>query len=136
MKKLLLIVSVLLFSVPSFAQTWYTANQVTIGWDAVAKVETTDTIKYQVYLRNDLVSTGTKYGAEITATQLLVSLTTEGEWLFGVETVRYKSGVTEPVRSSKKAWSNVAEDCAAAGPFGVRFFIVPGSPGGLKLIQP
>jgi len=73
MKRLLLItLAILIFAAPAMAQTWYTANQVTFAWDAVAMPNCTagtanppicpnpggpaiGTMKYQVYSRNDLV---------------------------------------------------------------------------------
>jgi len=135
MKKLVLILGILFLWVGiGNAQTWYTANQVTLAWDAVPKVLTTDQAnKYQVYSRNDLVSSGTRIGGEITATQLLISFSTEGRYYLGVESIRYPAGETVGIRSICKAWSNVAAD-TNNNPFGVMFFAVPGSPGGLRLI--
>jgi len=134
MKKLFLILAILIFAAPAMAQTWYTANQVTLAWDAVPKVLTTDQAnKYQVYSRNDLVSLGSKLGAEITATQLLISLTVEGRYYLGVKSIRYPVGETVGIPSVGTAWSNVAADTNNS-PFGVLFFAAPTSPGGLKLV--
>ena len=116
------------------AQTWYTANQVTIGWDAVAKLQTTDQAnKYQVYSRNDLISNGSPVGGEITATQLLVTLSVEGKYYFGVKTIRYPQGETTGIPSVGTAWSNVAADTNNS-PFGVMYFVAPGFPGGLRRV--
>ena len=134
MKKLILIL--LLFAVPAMAQaqTWYSANQATLAWDAVAKVLPTDQAnKYQVYSRNDLVSLGTKIGGEITATQLVVSFTVEGRYYLGVEAIRYPVGETVGIKSAIKAWSNVAADTNNS-PFGVTFFAAPGGANNLRLI--
>ena len=134
MKRLLIILAILTFAAPAIAQTWYTANQVTLAWDAVPRVLTTDQAnKYQVYSRNDLVSLGSKIGAEITATQLLISLSVEGRYYLGVKSVRYPVGETVGIPSTVTAWSNVAAD-TANNPFGVMFFTAPISPGGLRLI--
>jgi hypothetical protein len=132
MKKLLIVLAVLAMATPTMAQTWHTANQVTVGWDAVPKIVAADTIKYQIYYRTDLVSLGTKLGGEVTETQATVTLPNEGKFWLGAETVRYIAGETDPVRSERKAWSNAAEDCGPAGPFGVKYFIVPNWPVGLK----
>lgn len=150
--KRLLILAILLLAAPVMAQTWYTANQVTLAWDAVPMPNCSSngppappicptpggpavgTMKYQVYSRNDLVSTGTKVGAEITATQLLISLTTMGQYYFGVESIVYYSGQTVGQKSPLKAWSNVAAD-TNNNPFGVLYLLAPSSPGGLRLIQ-
>ena len=134
MKRLLIILAILIFASPAMAQTWYTANQVTFAWDAVPKVLTTDQAnKYQVYSRNDLVSLGSKIGSEITATQLLISLSVEGRYYLGVKSVRYPVGETVGIPSVGTAWSNVAAD-TNNNPFGVLFFTAPTSPGGLKLL--
>lgn len=133
MKKLIIIIAaILILASPAFSQTWYTANQVTLAWDAVPKVQTTDQAnKYQVYSRNDLVSLGQKIGGEITATQLLITFTTEGKYYLGVEAIRYPAGETTGLPSATKAWSNVAAD-TNNNPFGVMFFVLPGAPGGLR----
>jgi len=136
MKRLFFILLILIFAAPAIvhAQTWYTANQVTLAWDAVPKVLATDQAnKYQVYSRNDLVSLGSKIGGEITATQLVVSFTVEGRYYLGVESIRYPVGATVGSKSATKAWSNVAAD-TANNPFGVTFFAAPGGVVGLKLI--
>jgi hypothetical protein len=138
MKKALIILAILLTvgaasSRDASAQTWYTANQVTLAWDAVPQVLPTDQAnKYQVYSRNDLVSIGSPIGGEITATQLVVSFTNEGRYYLGVEAIRYPAGETVGIRSAGKAWSNVAAD-TNNNPFGVSYFVAPGSPGGLRL---
>ena len=133
MKKLLIIIVVLCMAGVANAQTWYTANQVTLAWDAVPKVLTTDQAnKYQVYSRNDLVSLGTKIAGEITATQLLISFSVEGQYYLGVESIRYSAGSTVGVPSLTKAWSNNAADTNNA-PFGVSYLIRPAITGGLRL---
>jgi len=134
MKKLFIIAAIMIFAAPAMAQTWYTANQVTLAWDAVPKVLATDQAnKYQVYSRNDLVSLGSKIGTEITATQLLISLTVEGRYYLGVKAVRYPAGETVGIESVGTAWSNVAADTGGS-PFGVMYFVAPGFPGGLRRV--
>lgn len=134
MKKLFIVLAILMLAAPAMAQTWYTANQVTLVWNAVPKVLTTDQAnKYQVYSRNDLVSLGNKIGGEVTANQLVVSFTTEGRYYLGVEVIRYPVGETVGIKSATKAWSNVAADTANS-PFGVTFFAAPGGASGLRII--
>lgn len=126
--------ALLISATPVMAQTWYPANQFTVAWDAVPKVLATDQPnKYQVYSRNDLVSLGVKVGQEITATQLLVSLSVEGRYYIGVEAIRYPSGETVGLPSATKAWSNVAADTNNI-PFGILFFTAPAQPGGLRRV--
>jgi len=66
MKKILFILAFLLIAVPAWGQTWFTANQVTVAWNPVAKIETTDVVKYQVYLRQGTSGNGMAYEAEDT----------------------------------------------------------------------
>lgn len=119
---------------PAQAQTWHTANQGAVAWDAVAKIQPTDTIKYQVYVRSDLVSAGQPVGGEITATQQAVSFSTEGRYYVGVKSIRYVEGESAGIPSATTAWSNNAADCAAAGPFGFAYFVAPPTPGGLRRV--
>ena len=139
MKKAIIILAILITvgaasSRDVLAQTWYTANQVTLAWDPVAKVLATDQAnRYQVYSRNDLVSNGTPISGEIAEMQLVISFTVEGRYYLGVEAIRYPAGETVGIRSAGKAWSNVAAD-TNNNPFGVSFFAVPGNVGGLRLI--
>jgi hypothetical protein len=77
MKKLLTVLAVLAMAVPAYSQTWHTANQVTLAWDAVAKVQTTDQPnKYQVYTKVNATGVPQKVGAEITATQQAITFAT------------------------------------------------------------
>ena len=133
MKRLLLaIVLVLMLPVLATAQTWHTANQATIAWNAVAPIATGDTIKYQLYTRTDTTSAGTAVGTEVTGTQSLVTFNTEGRYYIGVEVIRYPQGETVGIKSATKGWSNIAADCAAAGPFGIVFYVAPPAPAGLR----
>ena len=116
------------------AQTWYTANQVTVAWDAVAKTATTDTIKYQVYTRIGTTGNGSPTGAEITATQLAITFTTEGRYYVGVKTIRYPVGETVGIPSATTSWSNDPLVCAAAGPFGIVYYVAPSGVSGLRTV--
>ena len=135
MRKLLIVLGiVLLFTGVAYAQTWFPANQATVAWDAVAPLATGDVIKYQCYTRTDTTSAGTKVGGEITETQQVISFPAEGRYYVGVETIRYKVGEPVGIPSATRSWSNVAADCAAAGPFGIVYLIAPGSPKGLRSV--
>lgn len=130
MKKKLALIMVLLFVLApmvALAQTWYTANQATVAWDAVAPIATGDTIKYQVYTKIGTAGTPAKVGAEITATQMAITFNVEGRYYVGVQTVRYPTGETVGTPSATIAWSNIAADCAAAGPFGIVYYVAPGA---------
>lgn len=116
------------------AQTWYTANQATVAWDAVAPVVSTDTIKYQVYTKVGATGTPVKVGGEITALQLTITFNIEGRYFIGVDAVRYPTGETVGIRSDRIAWSDVATDCSSVGPFGVVYFVSPATPKNLKRV--
>ena len=125
MKKFIgIIVLVLMFAVPAFSQTMNNLSTAIVGWDA-AVLPAPGTMKYQVYSRNDLVSTGVKVGSEITATQASLIFSPYTTYYVGVESVFYPtSNPTVPDRSVTKAWSNNVADCSPAGAFG--FFYTPG----------
>lgn len=131
-----LVFAVLLVLVPlvALAQTWYTANQATVAWDPVAPIAAGDVVKYQVYTKVGATGTPVKVGGEITATQLAITFSVEGRYYVGAETVRYPAGETVGIRSATIAWSNVAADCAAAGPFGIVYYVSPGTPKGLRSV--
>lgn len=117
----------------AYAQTWVTANQGTVAWDAVAPVATGDTIKYQVYTRIGTTGDGAPVGAEITATQLAITFTVEGRYFVGVKAIRYPIGETVGIPSAATSWSNDPLVCAAAGPFGFVYFVAPVNPKGLHV---
>lgn len=143
MKKFIFVVMVLFIAVPAFSQIVHNQSSGTVAWDASAPpkdgagVNIPGTMKYQVYTRNDMVSTGTKVGVEITALQLLISpFTPYITYYIGIEAIFYTTAApTVAQRSPGKAWSNNAADCGAAGPFG--FLYSPGvlQPSGVRLIS-
>jgi len=137
MKKVFVMVFglVFLFAGIASAQTWFTANQVTVAWDAVAKIAATDTIKYQVYTRVGTTGDGTAVGGEITANQLVITFPAEGRYFIGVKSIRYPAGETVGIPSVTTSWSNDASVCSSAGPFGIVFYAAPSGVQGLKPVQ-
>ena len=133
MHKILIVLAAVLLASPAFSQTWHTANQVTFAWTSIAPIEPTDTIKYQVYTKfREVNATPQAVGAEITATSLPVSFATEGKYYLCAQTVRYVQGETEPVKS-EIACSHEAEVTQGGAAFGVKYFIQPTKPGGLRV---
>ena len=138
-KKLLVLVIVAMAIVAGqvHAQVMYDANQVTLGWDAVTKlsngstIPASDTIKYQVYTKPNSISAGQKVGAEITATQLLISFSAEGSYFLGVESLRYQ-GTTLISKGPTISWSDTASVCKDGIAFGVNYWLTIMSPGGLR----
>ncbi|MBV6343790.1 hypothetical protein [Candidatus Magnetobacterium casense] len=133
MKKILLVLVCLFLMVGvANAQSWITANQATVGWDAVAPVATGDVIKYQVYTRVGTSGAGSPVGGEITATQTAITFNVEGRYFVGVKAIRYPLGETVGIPSVTTSWSNDASVCAAAGPFGIVYFAAPPVVQGLR----
>jgi hypothetical protein len=138
MKKLFLILAILVFAVPAMAQTWHTANQVTVAWDAVAPpkdaqgADLPGAIKYQAYIKfQDAAATPVPVGGVIDETQQVISFSNEGRYFVCAQTLRFPPDETEPQKSAIACSDNAAV-CSGGVPFGVKFFIAPGSPGGLK----
>lgn len=117
----------------ALAQSWVTANQVTLAWDAVPKVQTTDQAnKYQVYSKVGAAGTPQKVGAEITATQQAVTFSAEGRYFLCVQAIRYPQGETTGI-PSEISCSDVAANVQGGNPFGVVYFVAPAGPGGIRL---
>jgi len=141
-KAILFLISFLIASCISFnveAQTWFTANQVTVAWNPVTTlsdgtaIPSGDTVKYQLYLRIGTTGDGTPYGAETEAIQQTITFTTEGAYFWGVKTLRYKQGETIPIPSATTSWSNDA-GVTDGSPFGIKYYVAPSSAGGLKRV--
>lgn len=134
MKKWVLIVLMVVLAVGvALAQSWVTGSQVTFSWNAVAPIEPTDVITYQVYIKDSVSGTPTAYGAPIAGTQQLVQFTTEGRFYLCVQTLRLPQGEAAPIPSERLACSDVATDTQSGVPFGVAYFVQPASAGGLRL---
>lgn len=135
---LFLLVGLIFVSSPN-AEIFYTANQITIAWDAVPppvdsnNVPLPGVIKYQVYTKAGVpTATPQKAGNEITVTQALVTFQAEGKYWPCVETLRYPTGETEPQRSNRLACSDVAADVQNGVTFGAKYFVIPDVAKGLR----
>lgn len=141
MKKLFLaMVMVLILASPVFSQTWYPANQKTIGWTAVIQLDdgtpipADQSVRYQIYIA---LSTDTtkinkvNIGNSIT-TQFVITFTTEGKYFIGVEAERLDSGGVVVSKSATIAWSDDPIACSPGPTFGVIFFKALKSVGGIK----
>lgn len=134
MKRIAILIAILIIPSLAAAQTWNTANQATLAWDAVAKVAPTDQPnKYQVYTKaGSPTATPQKVGPEITATQQTVTFSAEGRYYLCVVAIRYPQGETVGIPSTRLACSDVAAD-TATGAFGVVYYVAPAAPGGLRM---
>lgn len=140
MKKLALVFMVLfvvsLMATGAHAQSWVTANQVTLEWNAVPKPAPTDIMKYQVYTKfGSTTATPQPVVGEIEALAQTVTFQTEGRYYLCVGALRYPEGETTPIPSERIACSDIAADTQAGVPFGVKFFVSPAVPGGLRTAQ-
>jgi hypothetical protein len=125
------------FCVVAHAQTWVTANQVTVAWDAVTQTVEglaipASEMKYQVYIRTGTTGDGTAVDGIISETQLAITFTAEGRYYIGVRAIRYPAGEASGY-GSYVSWSNDPLVCAVAGPFGVVYYAVPINPKGLRI---
>ena len=139
MKKLIFTFLVLLMTAaPSFAQTWHTANQVTLAWDAVVEMSNgapfpaTDIIKYKVYMKNAVTGGDPVELGEVTALEYVITLNTEGSYFLGAKTLRYNEA-NELLNESIIAWSDIPASCENNEAFGVRYFLPPKSVMGMRL---
>ena len=135
MKKILLaIVLSLLLIGPAIAQEWYTANQITVAWDAsdgstVDPVIPQNEISYYVYLSNFMTDQNkenpTRIG-ETGETQFVITLADSGQYMVGVSAIRTVEG--EVVGESEITWSDTSDP-----PFGIRFYGAPPAPTSLRI---
>ena len=141
MKRLFIIATLVALGVFIFAsvyaQIWHTANQVTIEWDAVTtntngtSLTTGDIVKYKVYIKNAVTGGEPIELEEVTSTEYTVTLNTEGSYFLGVKALRYNSE-EEVISESTISWSDIPEACFEGKNFGVRYFLPPSNPLGLR----
>ncbi len=116
------------------AQTWHTANQQTVAWDAVTtsiegNIIPPEQISYAVYLCNATTDPDLKNPVRIETTNQLSSLVTlgvEGRYFIGVQAIRTVKN--EVVGESSIVWSR--DDPYN---FGLQYFAAPRDPTGLNL---
>lgn len=132
-------------SASSAAETWYHANQRTLGWDAVTeyvaedgtrkRFPAGDIIKYRCYYR--LAPGGEPvFAAETADTRYTYTFPAEGGYYLGVETIRFPAGLPDgepPLVSSAIGWSSDPVYAANAQPFGVRYYSPPAPATGLRV---
>jgi hypothetical protein len=106
--------------VPTKAQTWVTANQITVAWDAVTVGS--GTVSYDIFIKPEVGGTTTKIG-NVSTTQATFTFTTEGRYFLGVNSVRTIGIVVIP--SDTVSWSNVAIDCQGGVMFGAQYYNPP-----------
>lgn len=123
----------------ALAQTWHTANQATVAWDAVLldngdPIPPTDTIEYVVYLSNAITDPDKNNPVEVattTNTEQLITLNVEGSYFVGVKAVRKIADGTN-VGESVVAWSDDPQYVQNGETFGLRYFLPPAAPNQLR----
>lgn len=141
-KRLIVILAIFIMLIGSIAlaQTWHTANQATVAWDAVTTVDNgdplppTDTIEYVVYLSNAITDPNKNNPVEVartTNTQQLITLNVEGSYFVGCKAIRKIADGTE-VGESVVAWSDDPQYVQNGETFGLRYFLAPAAPNQLR----
>lgn len=137
---LLPLMILLLISGIALAQTWHTANQATVAWDAVTTIDNgdplpaTDTIEYVVFLSNAITDPNKDNPVEVATTtdlEQLITLNVEGSYFVGVKAVRKIADGTN-VGESAVAWSDDPQYVLNGETFGLRYFLPPAAPGNLR----
>jgi len=131
-----LIIAISLFIPSAFAQTWHTANQATLAWDAVVTLDNGtpipagSTVKYQPYIKTSPTDPGSTYGTEVTTLAQLYTFSVEGSYFLGVKAIRYVG--TEKVSESVVSWSSDPLVCEDNEAFGVKYYRPLAKPIGLR----
>ena len=132
MKKLLIVLFVMLLAASgAWAQTWHTANQTSVRWDAVTQNTSgellTGELTYSLYLANavtDPSKANPSLVAEgITETRYTITLNVEGKFFAGIKAVRSVDG--EIVGESEMSWSDDPLVVFEGNTFGLRYFLPP-----------
>lgn len=133
--KWIIIAIVIAIPVLVLAQTWWTANQKTMEWDAVttltdgSPLPAGSTIKYICYIKTVSNSTPVQVGAS-DIPRFTYTFTVEDKYFLGVKSQRLISGAV--VTESPISWSNDPLYAQGGTIFGVSFYYLPASPGGLR----
>lgn len=141
-KRLIVILAIFIMLIGSIAlaQTWHTANQATVAWDAVTTIDNgdplpaTDTIEYVVYLSNAITDPNKDNPVEVARTtnlEQLITLNVEGQYFVGCKAIRKIADGTE-VGESVVAWSDDPQYVLNGETFGLRYFLAPSAPSNLR----
>lgn len=122
------------------AQTWHTANQTTVGWDAVTTLDNGDpmpggdTISYNVYLRNAITGGDpVRVATGINAVQYTVTLGVEGKYFVGLSAVRVPAIDPTVEIESEIAWTDDPVAVLNGETFGIQYFLRSSTVGGIHI---
>lgn len=141
MKKLIAsLLVIVMLTLPSVAMARYvTANQVTVGWDAVTyTLESTERLVYEVAVFNNATDPGKENPIavyeNVEDTQFLVTMLTKGFYAIGVRSVVQVmlEGAWINAAESEYAYSDVAENVKDGEIFILLYYPAPDSPTGLR----
>ena len=138
MKKVILTLAIIFLLTISvtYAQTWHSTNQVTIGWDAVTTLSNGDpippgdSVTYRVYIAdadNDPDKTNKTLIDEVSDIQYTIQFVQEARYFIGISAVRNATVSVE----STISWSDDPTICLNNEDFGVVFFHPLSNPTGL-----
>ena len=131
MKKLILLIILMFVLSVGYAQNIEYTNQVTVEWDAVAPIEPTDIISYQLWTDND----GAILDGETDLLVYTFTFSIEGEYILGVSTKREAIFPTfSEIVYSDINWGNINIPVGSTPiPFVLRHIEGIQSPEGLRL---
>ncbi len=130
MKKIVLIIILMMGLSIGYSQSIEYTNQVTVEWDEVAKIESTDIVTYQVFTASDMF--GIILVGETDLLEYTLTFIEEGEYTIGVNAKREL--MSGDIVYSVVNWSN--EDVPAGAtpiPFVVRYIKPIQEPENLRL---
>ena len=139
MKKFIFIVMFILMTIGfAEAQTWYSANQKTVAWDAVtaladgSPIPADSSVQYRVFIAPS-TATGEDQKIEMgiaTGTNYLITLTTQGRYWVGIRSELVSNSVV--VAQSAISWSDDSSKVPNGQTWGLSSFTAPAGTKGLR----
>jgi hypothetical protein len=117
----------------AMAVEYHVANQITLTWDVTPPNNAGEKIEYAIYIApSGDKSTPVKLW-QGPLLEYTVTLTDEGLFIFGLETIRLidNDGTFEEVSKAAIGWSD--DPAVAPAPFGVRHYLPPGMGSGFAV---
>jgi hypothetical protein len=125
---------------PAFGQEWIITNQATVTWDAVTTrsdgvpFPAGDQIAYSAYLADastDPDKTNPMLQSTVFDTECVITLVDEGKYFVGLRTIRMSSDGAV-IGESVIGWSDDPAIVVEGRTFGLRYFLPPAIPTGLR----
>ena len=108
------------------------ANQMTLQWSVTPPNQAGEKIEYVIYIAPSTDKTNPTKLWQGPETEYTVTMTTEGLFLFGLQTIRMVevAGTFETVSTAEIGWSD--DPAVAPVPFGIRHYNPPAMGGGFQ----